>query len=292
MSAKVLDGKAVAQAIRAALQADIAAVRQARGTPPQLAIVTCTTEKSAEAYLRAKLKAASETGLLARAYPCPEDAGPGGLDHLLKRLGEDAACDGIIVEQPLPNGFDTAAAFSSVPPAKDMEGVNPLSYGLFFLCKSAAEIAGSGVFPPCTVSAMMALLKETRLPAAGKEAVVVGRSKILGRPAAHYLSALDATVTLCHSKTADLASHVKRADILFTCLGRANFVKGGWIKPGAAVIDAGMNRLGSAWVGDVEFAAAAERAAFITPVPGGVGPVTTAVVLANTVHAAKRRLSA
>ncbi|MCX5796394.1 MAG: bifunctional 5,10-methylenetetrahydrofolate dehydrogenase/5,10-methenyltetrahydrofolate cyclohydrolase [Elusimicrobia bacterium] len=290
MSAKILDGKAVAAALRAGLQSDIAAVREARGTPPKLAIVTHTSEESAGAYLRAKLKAAAEAGLLAQAYPCPDGAGPGELGGILARLGADDAVDGIIVEQPLPKGFDPALVFSAIPQGKDVEGVNPVNYGRFFLAKTAAEIAGCGAFPPCTVAAVIALLGETGSSAAGREAVVVGRSEILGRPAAHYLSALDATVTLCHSKTADLAGHVRRADIVVAALGRANFIKGGWIKPGAVVLDAGMNRHGGAWVGDVEFAAAAQRASFITPVPGGVGPVTTAVVLANTVEAARRRL--
>jgi methylenetetrahydrofolate dehydrogenase (NADP+)/methenyltetrahydrofolate cyclohydrolase len=280
----------VAQAIRAGLQADIAAVRQTRGAPPKLAIVTHAFEDSAGAYLRAKFKAASEAGLLAQAYPCPDAARPGELAALLARLGADDAVDGVIVEQPLPKRFDPALVFSAIPADKDVEGVNPANYGRFFLAKTAAEIAGCGAFPPCTVAAVIALLGETGSHVAGKEAVVAGRSGILGRPAAHYLSALDATVTLCHSKTADLAGHVRRADIVVAALGRANFIKGGWIKPGAVVVDAGMNRLGSAWVGDVEFPAAAERAAFITPVPGGVGPVTAAVVLANTVYAAKRRL--
>ena len=291
MSAKILDGKAAAAAIRDALRADIAAVRQARGTPPKLAIITHTKDESAGAYLRAKLKAAADTGVLAETHPCPDDCGQKALLGLLARLGDDPVCDGVIVEQPLPKGFDPALVFAAIPSEKDVEGVNPINYGRFFLCKTAGSIAASSV-PPCTAAAMIKLLQETNTPTTGKEAVVVGRSEIVGRPAAHYLSALDATVTLCHSKTADLASHVKRADILFTCLGRANFIKGDWIKPGAVVIDAGMNRLGSAWVGDVEFAVAAERAAFITPVPGGVGPMTTAVVLANTVYAAKRRLSA
>ena len=292
MNAKILDGKAVARAIRAALEPDIAAMRRARGTPPKLAIVTHTSEESAGAYLRAKIKAASEAGLLAQDYPCPDGAGPGELGNILASLGADDAVDGVIVEQPLPRGFDPALVFSAIPASKDVEGLSPVNYGRFFLAKTAAEIGGCGAFPPCTVAAVIALLEETGIPVSGKEAVVVGRSEILGRPAAHFLSALDATVTLCHSKTADLAGHVRRADIVVAAVGRANFIKGGWIKPGAVVLDAGMNRLGSAWVGDVEFAAAAEQASFITPVPGGVGPVTTAVVLANTVYAAKRRLQA
>lgn len=287
MSAKILDGKALAGAIRAGLREDISTVQRSRGAAPKLAIVTGSPDAAAGAYLRAKLKAAAETGLLAQATPCAE-----GLPDLLRRLGEDPAVDGIIVEQPLPQGWDAAEAFTAIPPAKDVEGINPLSYGRFFLCKSAAEIDASGVFPPCTVSAMIRLLGESRLPTSGKEAVVVGRSEILGRPAAHYLSALDATVTLCHSRTADLAGHVRRADIVFACLGRAGLIKGDWIKPGAVVVDAGMNRQDDAWVGDVEYAAAAEKASFITPVPGGVGPVTTAVVLANTVRAAKLALRA
>ena len=292
MSARVIDGKAAAQAIRAGLQADIAALGQAKGRPPKLAIVTCAPAAAAEAYLRAKLKAAAETGSLAQAYPCPADRKAEPLRRLIASLSADETIDGIIAEQPLPTRLMTPGAesliASAIAPDKDVEGMNPLNYGGFFRCKSASEIQAARVFPPCTVSAMIELLRATLAPVAGREAVVVGRSGILGRPAAHYLSALDATVTLCHSRTADLAAHVRRADILFACVGLAHAIKGDWIKPGAVVIDAGMNRLADAWVGDVEFEAAARRAAFISPVPGGVGPVTTAVVLANTVRAAQR----
>jgi len=289
MSAQVLDGKAVARAIRAALETDIAAVRRARGAPPKLAIITHATEASAQAYLRSKLQAAVETGLLAEGYPCPQNAGPRELSRLIDRLAADAAIDGIIVEQPLPEGCDQAAVFSAIPVRKDVEGVNPSNYGRFFMAKTAAEIAAADAIAPCTAAAIVALLRATRIDVAGREAVVVGRSEIVGRPAAHLLSALDATVTLCHSRTADLPAHVRRADIVVTALGQAQLIKGSWIKPGAVVIDAGMNRRGAAWVGDVEFDAAAQRAAFITPVPGGVGPVTVAVVLANTVQAARRQ---
>lgn len=289
MSAVILDGKVVAQAIRAALACDIATVRQSRGTPPRLAIITHTTDESAGSYLRTKLKTAAQAGLAAQAFPCPPRAGPEELAQLIARIGAQDDTDGIIVEQPLPRGFAPASILSAIPPGKDVEGVNPSNYGRFFLAKTAAEIAGSGIIPPCTAAAIVALLGETGIHAAGKEAVVVGRSEIVGRPAAHFLSALDATVTLCHSRTADLAGHVARADILVACLGKAHFIKGAWIKPGAVVIDAGVNRHGSGWTGDVEFASAAQKASFITPVPGGVGPVTTAVVLANTVYAAKQR---
>jgi methylenetetrahydrofolate dehydrogenase (NADP+)/methenyltetrahydrofolate cyclohydrolase len=292
MSATVLDGKAVARRMLSALAPDIAAVKRVRGTPPKLAIVTHTPEESAQAYLRAKLKAAAEAGLTAEACPCPQGSGPQGLDRLIRRLADDAACDGIIVEQPLAEGCDPTLAFSAIPPGKDVEGVNHVNYGRFFLAKSAAEIAAADIFPPCTVAAIIALLRETGIPVPGKEAVVVGRSEIVGRPAAHFLSALDATVTLCHSRTVDLAEHLLRADIVVACLGRARFIRGNWVKPGAVVLDAGMNRLGTAWTGDVDFEPALRQASFITPVPGGVGPVTSAIVLANTVRAAKRRTAA
>ncbi|HAM34922.1 MAG TPA: bifunctional methylenetetrahydrofolate dehydrogenase/methenyltetrahydrofolate cyclohydrolase [Elusimicrobia bacterium] len=290
MKAIILDGKAVARTIRAALEPEISNIRAARGTPPKLAVVTHTAEESAGAYLRAKLKAAQETGLQAQAFPCVAGTGQSGIVRLLAQLSEDPSIDGIVVEQPLDESCDPVAVFCAIAPAKDVEGVHPLNYGRFFLAKTAAEIAASDSFPPCTVAAMIALLEETGLQIKGKQAVVIGRSEIVGRPAAHYLSALDATVTLCHSRTLDVAAHVRRADIVFACLGRARFIRGAWIKPGAAVIDAGMNRSEDGWVGDVEFDGAAESAAFITPVPGGVGPVTTAVVLGNTVLAARRRL--
>ncbi len=289
MSAQILDGRAVARAIRSALQADIAAMRKTRGAPPKLAIVTHTPQASTQVYLRAKLKAASETGLAAQEFPCAPGSGAEALVRLLARLGTDASIDSIIVEQPLPKGFSLDAVFSAIPPRKDAEGVHPANYGRFFLAKSAAEIAAADIIPPCTAAAIIALLRETNVHIAGKEAVVVGRSEIVGRPVAHYLSALDATVTLCHSKTEELSEHVKRADILVTCLGKPACIKGAWIKPGAVVIDAGMNRSGDVLVGDVEFAAASETASFITPVPGGVGPVTTAIVLANTADAARRQ---
>ncbi|MDD5656013.1 MAG: bifunctional 5,10-methylenetetrahydrofolate dehydrogenase/5,10-methenyltetrahydrofolate cyclohydrolase [Elusimicrobia bacterium] len=291
MKAKLLDGRAVADSIRIGLGPAVAAVRAARGTPPLLAIVTAASnsDRSSQSYQQAKVKACAQAGLMARCH----SAGPEAREiiELLGRLGADPSVDGIMVEQPLPAALDPVRIFSAVAPAKDVEGVNPSNYGRFFLAKNAAEIAACGAFPPCTVAAIIVLLGESGIAACGREAVVVGRSEIVGRPAAHYLCALDATVTLCHSRTADLPGHVRRADIVVACAGRAGLVRGEWIKPGAVVIDAGMNRVGGAWAGDVEFAAAAERAAWITPVPGGVGPVTTAVVLANTVQAAQRVIS-
>jgi len=289
--AKLLDGKTVARAILSALGPDIAALRKARGRAPKLAVVSFGDDRSARSYRLAKFKACAQAGLLAEARSLAGRTEDEAL-NFISRLGGDPGVDGIIVERPLPKGIAPAAVFSAIAPAKDVEGVNPVNYGRFFLAKTAAEIAAAGVFPPCTVAAIAALLRETGVHAAGREAVVVGRSEIVGRPAAHYLSALDATVTLCHSKTADLPGHVRRADIVVACLGRARFIRGSWIKPGAVVIDAGMNRRGEGWVGDVEFEEAASGAAFITPVPGGVGPVTTAVVLANTVYAAQRQTAA
>ncbi|MFA6003456.1 MAG: bifunctional 5,10-methylenetetrahydrofolate dehydrogenase/5,10-methenyltetrahydrofolate cyclohydrolase [Elusimicrobiota bacterium] len=289
MTAKLLDGKAVAAAIRATLPPAVAAICKARGRAPGMAIVTHTPEESAGAYMRAKLKACAEVGIWAQAYPCEAGADLDRMTKLISRLGSDPAIDGIIVEQPLPKSWDPAAVFSAIPPHKDVEGVNPVNYGRFFLAKSAAEIASSDITPPCTVAAIIALLRESGLHVPGKEAVVVGRSEIVGRPAAHFLTALDATVTLCHSQTQDLPGHLRRADIVVAGLGRAQFIRGSWLKPGAVVIDAGINRSQGAWVGDVNYAEACGTASFITPVPGGVGPVTTAVVLANTVKAAQRQ---
>jgi methylenetetrahydrofolate dehydrogenase (NADP+)/methenyltetrahydrofolate cyclohydrolase len=291
MSAKLLDGRAVAEAIRSALAPSVAAVRDARGRAPMLAIVTpsADSDRSAQSYQQAKVKACAQAGIMARCLSAAPDQRETAA--LLRRLEADESVDGVILEQPLPPAFNAAEIFSAVPAAKDVEGVNPSNYGRFFLAKSAADIACSPGFPPCTVAAIITLLCESGARISGREAVVVGRSEIVGRPAAHYLSALDATVTLCHSRTADLAAHVRRADIVVACAGRANLVRGEWIKPGAVVLDAGMNRAAQQWIGDVEFAEAARRAAFITPVPGGVGPVTTAVVLANTVQAARRALT-
>ena len=287
MSAVLRDGQALAAAMLAALAPSVAAVRQARGAAPRLAIVCGGTDASSKAYLKSKLKACASAGIETEVHAWPAAGGQGEALGLVANLAVRPGLDGIILEQPLPEGMDGLELLSLLPPNRDVEGVHPRNYGRFFLAKTALELAAPGIVAPCTAAAVMALLAKSGVPPAGREAVVVGRSEILGRPAAHFLSALDATVTLCHSKTATLRRHVERADILVACAGRPELIKGDWIKPGAVVLDAGMNPKGKAWIGDVAAKGARERAAFLTPVPGGVGPVTTAVLLANVVAAAQ-----
>jgi len=197
--------------------------------------------------------------------------------------------DGILVEQPLPPGFHPARVTEAICAEKDVEGVTTANYGRFCAAKTLADIRVCGAVIPCTADAILQLLLDTGLNVEGLQAAVVGRSNIVGRPTAHLLSCLNATVTLCHSKTRDLPHHLKRADIVVAAIGEARFIKGDWIKPGAIVLDAGIHRSGRDLCGDVEFETASRVASYITPVPGGVGPLTVTCLLDHVVLSAERR---
>lgn len=260
MSAVIFDGRALASKIKLGL----------RRRRLRLAIVRGADNEASSQYRQAKIKACRDAGME------PLVCGPAALGQMAR----DHRIDAIIVELPLPAGVKESAVLEALPPEKDVEGVSPANFGRLMLARRWRDVSGLPL--PCTASAAIRILKAAKVAVSGRQAVVVGRSNIVGKPVAQLLSLLGATVTLCHSQTRGLASHVRRADILVAAAGRPGLIRGRWIKPGAVVIDAGVGK------GDVEFAQARRRAGLITPVPGGVGPVTTASLLAN-IHLLARR---
>jgi len=281
MSATVLDGKALAARIRGELKVEAEALA-AKGITPGLAVVLVGDDPASQIYVRNKTAACAQAGIRTFDHRLPAATSTEELLRLVATLNGDAQVDGILIQLPLPSGIDTRRVLFSVDPRKDVDGIHPENVGRLLM--------GEPRFVACTPFGVMKLVEEARLPLAGANAVVVGRSNMVGKPMAALLLGADATVTICHSKTRDLAATVARADLVVAAVGRAEMVRGDWIKPGAVVIDVGINRTPEGkLLGDVEYAAAAARAAAITPVPGGVGPMTIAMLLANTVTAAKLR---
>ena len=281
MTAQLIDGKAIAAKLRAEV-ATAANELRARGIAPTLAVVLVGEDPASAVYVRSKTKAAREANVDVRDHKLPATASQAELMALVAQLNADPIVDGILVQLPLPPHLDSEAVIRSLDPAKDVDGLHPSSLG--FLAQ------GKPVFSPCTPKGCMRLLREVDADLAGARAVVIGRSVLVGKPIALLLANANATVTMCHSKTRDLADEVRRAEIVVAAVGRAEMIKGSWIRDGAIVLDVGINRTAEGkLLGDVEFAAAAERARAITPVPGGVGPMTIACLLENTVEAARRR---
>ncbi len=281
MPAKILDGKAIAQMVRQEVKQRALALHE-RGVRPGLAVVLVGEDPASQVYVRNKTKAAEEAGLNVVDHKLPATTSESELLALVETLNADPAVHGILVQLPLPRGIDADKVLNRVSPEKDADGFHPENVGRLW--------TGAPRFVPCTPAGVMRMLKESGAAIEGQNAVVIGRSNIVGKPMAGLLIAKSATVTVCHSKTRDLPAVVRGADIVVAAIGRAEFVRGDWIKEGATVIDVGINRLPTGkLVGDVEFAAAAERAFAITPVPGGVGPMTIAMLLDNTVRAAERR---
>ena len=280
MTARLLDGKALAAEVRAEVAVRVAA-QAARGVAVGLAVVLVGDDPASAVYVRAKAKDARECGIAAFDHKRAADTSQAALLALIGKLAADPAVHGILVQLPLPKHLDTDAIIGAIPPHKDVDGLHPENLGHL--------AQGRPRFVPCTPAGCMRLLAAGDVEIAGARAVVLGRSVLVGKPIAMLLTNADATVTLCHSRTRDLADVVAGADIVIAAIGRAELVRGAWIKPGAAVIDVGINRQADGTlIGDVEFAAARERAGVITPVPGGVGPMTRAGLLANTVHAAEQ----
>jgi len=278
MAATILDGKAIAASLRAQLAARIAAL----SFKPGLVVVRVGDDPASGVYVRNKDRAAQEAGFAARTIHLPAATTQAALLAQIAALNADAAVDGILVQLPLPAQIDAQAAINAVDPAKDVDGFHPINAGRL--------ASGQPGLVPCTPRGVMHLLAASGAPTRGARAVVLGRSQIVGRPMAQLLLAADCTVTIAHSRTADLPAECARADILVAAVGRPEMVRGDWIKPGAVVLDVGINRLADGrLVGDVAFAQAAERAGFITPVPGGVGPMTIACLLENTLDAALAR---
>jgi methylenetetrahydrofolate dehydrogenase (NADP+)/methenyltetrahydrofolate cyclohydrolase len=280
MAAQILDGKAIAQQL---LEATRRRVDQRRGRghrAPTLAVLLVGEDPASQIYVRNKRKACENAGITSQAYDLPASTSQAELLSRIDALNDDAQVDGILVQLPLPGHIDTETVIERIHPRKDVDGFHPYNIG-----RLAQRMP---LLQPCTPRGIMTLLETTGEDLAGRDAVVVGASNIVGRPMALELLQARATVTVCHSATRDLPSHVRRGDIVVVAVGVAELVKGEWIKPGAIVIDVGMNRLEDGkLVGDVEFAAAAQRAAWITPVPGGVGPMTVVTLMENTVDAAE-----
>ncbi|MDW8314146.1 MAG: bifunctional methylenetetrahydrofolate dehydrogenase/methenyltetrahydrofolate cyclohydrolase FolD [Rhodovarius sp.] len=278
MTARLLDGKALAARLRARLAERVAALP----FRPGLAVVRVGDDPASAIYVRNKDRAAQQVGFLSRTLHLPATTAEGALLEQIAALNADPAVDGILVQLPLPAHLRPEVAIAAVDPAKDVDGFHPLNAGLL-----ASGLPG---LVPCTPRGVMHLLAEAAVPTAGRHAVVLGRSRIVGRPMAQLLLAADCTVTIAHSHSRDLPALCRQADILIAAVGRPELVRGDWIKPGAVVIDVGINRLPDGrLVGDVAFPEAAARAGFLTPVPGGVGPMTIACLLENTLEAALAR---
>jgi methylenetetrahydrofolate dehydrogenase (NADP+)/methenyltetrahydrofolate cyclohydrolase len=254
---------------------------KAAGRPAGLAVVLVGEDPASAVYVRSKGKATVAAGMASFEHRLPADTDQATLEALVDQLNADPAVDGILVQLPLPRHLDADAVLLRIDPDKDVDGFHPVNAG-----RLASGLPG---FVPCTPLGCLMLLRDRLGDLSGLEAVVIGRSNIVGKPMAALLTADSATVTLAHSRTRDLAAHVGRADIVVAAVGRPNFVRGEWLKPGATVIDVGINRVESGLVGDVDFASASQVAGAITPVPGGVGPMTIAVLLRNTLVAAHRR---
>ena len=279
MAATIIDGRAIAEQVRAEVKRDVAAWVQAGNPQPGLATVLVGDDPASAVYVGGKRKASAEVGIADFAHTLPQDATHEQVDAVIRELNADERVSGILLQLPTPPQVDGPALTSLIDPRKDVDGLTPISAGLLAQGKPGLR--------PCTPSGVMELLRRHEVPLEGAEAVVVGRSDLVGKPVAQLLLAANATVTICHSRTRDLPEVCRRADILVAAVGRARMVKGDWVKPGAAVIDVGINRTDDGLVGDVDFEGAAERAGLITPVPRGVGPMTIAMLLRNTLLAAQ-----
>ena len=291
MPAKVIDGTAIARQIRAEL-ADAVATLVAGGTQPGLTVVLVGDDPASAVYVRAKGKACEELGMRGETVRLPASTSQAELLALLERLNADDEVHGILVQMPLPKHMDPDAVIQRIAPGKDVDGFHPVSVGNLL-------IGGRRGFAPCTPAGVQELLVRSGVETRGAECVIVGRSNIVGKPMAALMiqagAGADSTVTVCHSRTRDLPGHVRRADIVIAAVGRPEMITGEMLKPGAVVVDVGINRVDDAsvprgyrLVGDVHFASAVEVVSQITPVPGGVGPMTIAMLMRNTVAAAER----
>jgi methylenetetrahydrofolate dehydrogenase (NADP+)/methenyltetrahydrofolate cyclohydrolase len=282
LAARVIDGKAVGAAVRARVAEEVRSFAAERGRTPRLATVIVGDDPASEIYVRSKHRACEEAGIRSAHHGLPAETSENELLELVAELGLDRDVDGILVQLPVPGHIDPDRVVAAIDPAKDVDGLTPVNAGLL-----AHGMAG---LVPCTPAGVMELLRGEGVELEGAEAVVVGRSKLVGVPVARLLLQANATVTTCHSRTRDLTGACRRADVLIAAAGSPGLIGGDAIKPGAVVIDVGTNRTDEGLRGDVDFDAAAEVAAAITPVPGGVGPMTIAMLLVNTLAAARARV--
>src|SRR3954468_21437416 len=279
MAAEIIDGRAVAARVRARVAEEVPAFVSEHGHPPGLATVLVGDDPASAVYVGGKQKATKEVGMAGFDHRLAGDTPREEVVALIEQLNADPAVSGILVQLPLPDHLDDVELTGLVSAAKDVDGLTPVSTGLLALGRPGLR--------PCTPTGVIDLLAEAGADLEGAEAVVIGRSHLFGKPMAQLLLQHNATVTICHSRTRDLPAVCRRADVLIAAVGRAEMVRGDWVKPGAVVIDVGMNRLETGLVGDVAFAEASEVAGAITPVPGGVGPMTIACLLRNTLQAAR-----
>ncbi len=279
MTAKILDGKKMSAEIREAIKEKVVLLKE-KGIVPGLAVILVGDNPASKVYVGQKEKGCLEAGFASFLHRLPETTSQEELLALIDKLNADKTVHGILVQLPLPRQIDPDTVLAAIRPEKDVDGFHPVNIGRL--------VAGLPASEPCTPKGILRLLKSTGIPLAGKEAVVIGRSNIVGKPVALMLLAESATVTICHSKTADLAEHARRADILVAAIGKPRFVTADMVKEGAVVIDVGINRLEEGLVGDVDYEPVAEKASWITPVPGGVGPMTIAMLLENTLEQAEK----
>ena len=281
--AQLIDGKSIAATVRAGVQREVAQFQRERGYAPGLATVLVGDHPASTSYVRSKRKACAETGIVWHPHELAASTTQSELLGLVQSLNGRRDVHGILVQLPLPAHLDAEAIIDAIDPQKDVDGLHPIS--------QARLVQGRDGLRPCTPLGIMHLIDSTGVELKGARAVVAGRSNLVGKPVAFLLLERHATLTICHSRTRDLAAEIGRADVLVAAIGRAEMVRGEWIRPGSVVIDVGINRVADGHlVGDVEFATAQDRAAFITPVPGGVGPMTVAMLMQNTLTAAQRQI--
>lgn len=291
MTAELFDGRALASEMRKEIDAEVAAFKERSGVTPTIAVVRAGEDPASVSYAKAIQRTFEQRKLGFALYALPEDVTEADLVAQLTRLNADPAVHGIIIQEPLPRHIRAEVVTDVLSPAKDVDGVHPANAGRLAQVEPMGRPAGvSDFFVPATPGGGMEFLKRYCIPLEGKHAVVVGRSRIVGKPMALLLLRENATVTICHSRTKDLAAICRQADILCAAVGRAKFITADWVKPGAAVIDFGINFLDGNMVGDVDFEAVKEVAGWITPVPGGTGPVTNMVLVRNVLEAAKRQV--
>ena len=290
MSALIIDGKAVAEALRREIAARVAELSSSHGIRPGLAVVLVGSDPASEVYVGSKIRSTVEAGMHSFEHRLGAETSQAELLSLIDRLNADREVDGILVQLPLPRHIDSTAVIEAIDPAKDVDGFHPINVG-------RVATGGAGIVP-CTPMGSLMLIKSLKVPLVGLDALIVGRSNIVGKPMAQLLLGEQCTVTIAHSKTRDLPGRCRHADILIAAVGRPQMIRGDWIKPGAIVIDVGINRMPAEagakarLVGDVAFEEARNVAGAITPVPGGVGPMTIACLLQNTLQAALARRTA
>ncbi len=292
MTASIIDGKAIAESVREQVRQSVAQMKEKYGYTPGLATVLVGEDPASATYVRSKRKTCEELGIRSIGHQLPADATQEQVEQLVASLNADPEVNGILVQLPLPKHLNEEAVLNTISLEKDVDGFHPVNIGRL------AMKGRDPLFVPCTPYGCIVLLEESGIPIRGAEAVVVGRSNIVGLPVAMLLQKRDATVTICHSRTRDLAEHVRRADIVIAAIGQPEMITGDMLKPGAAVIDVGINqkidptaKRGYRLVGDVDYESAKEVAGAITPVPGGVGPMTIAMLMKNTLRAAEIALA-